>query len=118
MAENQPKYDMRGSTFGNFVDTAQPGSQQSNIQHINMSQNLGEAAAQIQDLLEQLQKGGVTVDIAQEQVSRDIATQAQSDPTMKDKLVKWGQSLGEATVSDVVKGVVKLAFRSAGLPLP
>jgi hypothetical protein len=37
---------------------------------------------------------------------------------MKDKLVKWGQSLGSATVSDVVKAAVKLAIRSAGIPLP
>ena len=86
--------------------------------YVNMSQDLGQAAVQIQDLLEQLQKQGVTVDVAKEQVARDMATQAQGNPTMRDKLVKWSQSLGEATVSDVVKGAVKLAIRSAGLPLP
>ncbi|MBW4626272.1 MAG: hypothetical protein KME49_12395 [Brasilonema octagenarum HA4186-MV1] len=86
--------------------------------YINMSQDLTQAASQIQDLIEQLQKRGVTVDTAQEQVANDLATQAQNNPTMKDKLVKWGQSLGDATVSDVVKGVVKLAIRSAGIPLP
>jgi uncharacterized protein YgbK (DUF1537 family) len=79
---------------------------------------LSQAATQIQDLLEKLQKQGVTVDVAQEQVAQDLATQAQNNATMKDKLVKWGQSLGDATVSDVVKGVVKLAIRSAGIPLP
>jgi len=119
MAENQgSKYDMRGSTFGSFVDTAQSGSQQLSIQSISMSQDLGEAVVQIQELLERLQKGGMTVDAAQQQVARDIAVQVQTDPTMKDKLLKWGQSLGDATVSDVVKGAVKLAIRSAGLPLP
>lgn len=86
--------------------------------YINMSQDLTQAASQIQDLIEQLQKRGVKVDTAQEQVANDLATQAQNNPTMKDKLVKWGQSLGDATVSDVVKGVVKLAIRSAGIPLP
>jgi hypothetical protein len=86
--------------------------------YINMSQDLTEAAAQIQDLVEQLQKRGTTVDVAQERVAQDIATQAQNNPTMKDKLLKWGQSLGDATVSDVVKGAVKLAIRSAGIPLP
>jgi len=86
--------------------------------HINMSQDLSQAAAQIQDLVEQLQKLGNTVDVAQSQVAQDIATQAQNNPTVKDKLLKWGQSLGDATVSDVVKGAVKLAIRSAGIPLP
>ncbi|MCC5639412.1 HEAT repeat domain-containing protein [Nostoc sp. CHAB 5844] len=86
--------------------------------YINMSQDLAQAAAQIQDLIEQLQKQGMTVDVAQEQVAKDIVTQAQNNPTIKAKLVKWGQSLGNATVSDVVKGIVKLAIRSAGIPLP
>ncbi|MBO3458478.1 pentapeptide repeat-containing protein [Aetokthonos hydrillicola Thurmond2011] len=86
--------------------------------YINMSQDLAHAAAQIQDLIENLQRRGVNVDVAQEEVARDIATQAQNDPTIKDKLVRWGQSLGDATVSDVVKGAVKLAIRSAGIPLP
>jgi HEAT repeats len=86
--------------------------------YINLSQDLTQAASQIQDLLEQLQKQGIAVDVAQEQVANGMANQAQNNPKMKDKLVKWGQSLGDATVSDVVKGVVKLAIRSAGIPLP
>jgi uncharacterized protein YjbI with pentapeptide repeats len=86
--------------------------------YINMSQDLTKAASQIQDLIEQLQKRGVTVDVAQTQVAENIATQAKNDSTMKVKLAKWGQSLGDATVSDVVKSVVKLAIRSAGIPLP
>lgn len=86
--------------------------------YINLSQDLTQAASQIQDLLQQLQKQGVTVEVAQEQVANGMADQAQNNSTMKDKLVKWGQSLGDATVSDVVKGVVKLAIRSAGIPLP
>jgi uncharacterized protein YjbI with pentapeptide repeats len=85
---------------------------------INMEQDLAQAASQIQDLIEQLEKKGVSVDVAQEQVAKNMATQAQSNPKMKDKLLKWGQSLGDATVNDVVKGVVKLAIRSAGIPLP
>ena len=39
------------------------------------------------------------------------------------RLLKMGlglsvESLGNATISDVVKGVVKLAIRSAGIPIP
>ena len=86
--------------------------------YIDISQDLAQASVQIQDLIEQLQKRGVTVDEAKEQVAKDIVAQAQVDPKMRDKLLKWSQSLGEATVSDVVKSAIKLAIRSAGIPLP
>jgi hypothetical protein len=86
--------------------------------YIDISQDLAQASAQIQDLIEQLQKRGLTVDNAKEQVAKDIVAQAQVDPKMRDKLLKWSQSLGEATVSDVVKSAIKLAIRSAGIPLP
>jgi hypothetical protein len=86
--------------------------------NLTPNQNLAEAAAQIQALLQQLQQQGLTVDESQAQVAEDVADQAKSDPNVKEKLLKWGQSLGSATVTDVVKGVVKLALRSAGLPLP
>lgn len=86
--------------------------------YINMNQDLAQAASDIEDLIEQLKKQGVTVDVAQEQVAHNIATQAQNNSTMKNGLVKWGQSLGDATVTEVVKGIVKLALRSAGIPIP
>ncbi len=86
--------------------------------YITMSQDLTHAAAQIQNLIEQLERKGVTVDVAQEQVAEDMVAQAKANSKVKDKLLKWGQSLGDATVSDVVKGAVKLAIRSAGIPLP
>lgn len=85
---------------------------------INMSQDLAQAASQIQDLIEQLQKQGVTVNVAQEQVANEMATEAKKDPEMMNKLINWVQSLANTTVSDVVKGSVKLAIRSAGIPLP
>ena len=83
-----------------------------------MSQDLSDAAREIQDLIDQLQRQGATIDVAQDKVAQDIANQAKGDSTMKEKLLRWGQSLGDATVSDVVKGTVKLAIRSAGIPLP
>ncbi|KAM3090001.1 hypothetical protein ACKFKG_31220 [Phormidesmis sp. 146-35] len=101
---------------GNYIESNTGTYVQGN--YINMGSDLSRAAAQIQDLIEQLQKKGVTVDVAQEQVARDMATQAQTNSTIKANLLKWGQSLGDATVSDVVKGAVKLAIRSAGIPLP
>jgi hypothetical protein len=101
---------------GNYIESNTGTYVQGN--YIDMSNDLNSAAIQIQDLIEQLQKRGVTVDIAQEHIAKDIATQAQTNSTVKTKLLKWGQSLGDATVSDVVKGAVKLAIRSAGIPLP
>jgi ribosomal protein L18 len=101
---------------GNYIESNSGVYIQGN--YIDMNQDLTQAATQIQDLIEQLKNRGMTDNVAQEQVAKDIANQAQKNSTVKDKLVKWGQSLGDATVSDVVKGAVKLAIRSAGIPLP
>jgi hypothetical protein len=100
---------------GNYVESAGTYVQGN---YSNMSQDLNQAAAQILALLDQLQNHGVTVDVAKQNVAEDIANQAQKDPTVKEKLLKWGQSLGDATVNDVIKDVVKLAIRSIGIPLP
>lgn len=101
---------------GNYVESNSGVYVESN--YIDMDQDLNQAATQIQRLIKQLQNEGMTIDVAQEQVAKDMATQAQKNSGVKDKLVKWGQTLGSATVSDVVKGAVKLAIRSAGIPLP
>jgi len=104
-----------GGSYYESIDTG--GGNYIQGDYLHMSQDLTQAAAQIQDLLEQLQKQGKTVNIAQNRVAEDLANQAQNNPTVRDKLVKWGQSLGDATVTDVVKGVVKLALRAAGIPI-
>lgn len=101
---------------GNYIESNTGTYIQGN--YISMSQDLTQAAEQIQALLKKLQDQGVSVDDAQVYVSEEMASQAKQNPNMKDKLLKWGQSLGDATVSDVVKGVVKLAIRAAGVPLP
>ena len=85
--------------------------------YIDLSQNLSQAAAQIQDLLGQLRENGEQENEAQNIVAQNIAMEAKSNPTMKSKLLSWSQSLASSTVSDVVKGVVKLACQSAGIPL-
>ena len=90
-------------------------------QHINisnMSIDLAQASVQIQDLVEQFHRQGLRIEDAQRRVADDIAVQVQKSPTMADKLKKWGQALGDATVSDIAKEVVKLAIRTAGIPLP
>lgn len=86
--------------------------------YINMSQNLPQAANQIQELLEKLQQNNMPAADAKESVAKGIATQAKSSSSMREKLIHWGQALGDATVTDVVKEVVKLALRTSGLPLP
>ncbi|MCY6494102.1 pentapeptide repeat-containing protein [Leptolyngbya sp. GGD] len=123
MAEKEsPKYDFRGSSIGNFVDTAQAGSQISNVQYVNMSQDLTQAAQQIQDLLQQLQNQGVTVEDAQQQVSTEMAKQAETDPTLMGKMVLWSKAMAnkasETTVSEAAKMVLTLALKAAGIPLP
>ena len=85
---------------------------------INMSQDLSQAAAQIQELLTQLQTKGYSPEDAQQQAASDLATEAQNNPTFKGKLVKWGQSLGDAAAKTTVTEVVKLALRLSGVPLP
>ncbi len=120
MAENQsPKYDLRGSNIGSLIDTAQAGSQQSNVQYINMSQDLTQAAQQIQDLLQQLQNQGVTVEDSQQQVADGIAKQAEANPALKEKLMRWGKAMAnkasETTVSEAAKIVFTLALKAAGV---
>ncbi|GAB4364968.1 MAG: hypothetical protein Kow00121_01100 [Elainellaceae cyanobacterium] len=85
--------------------------------YVDLSSNLTLAAASLEDLVEQLKRRGFKVDVAQEKVAREIATEAQKDPTVKDKLIAWAQSIGNDTVSDVVAEIVKLALRYAGIPL-
>jgi len=86
--------------------------------YYNLNPDLSQAAIQIQDLLSKLEQTGYSTAQAEAKVAQNMATEAQQNPEFRDKIVRWGQSLGNATVTDVVKGVVKLALRSAGLPLP
>jgi len=87
--------------------------------YINMSQDLTQAAQQIQDLLQQLQNQGVTVEDSQQQVADGIAKQAEVNPTMMGKLVLWGKAMAnkasETTVSEAAKIVFTLALKAAGV---
>jgi UDP-N-acetylmuramate-alanine ligase len=94
-----------------------------NIQgnHINIGQDLSQAAAQIQQFLNQLQTEGATSEEAQKEVARDLATQTKNDPNTRSKLAKLSQYVGDAAanglISEAVVEVVKTALRLAGLPL-
>ena len=93
-----------------------------NIYAPEQKQTLAEAAAEIQQLLTQLQSQGCSQEEAQQQAANDLATKAKDNPTTLGKLVKWGQSLGDTaaqtTVSEAAKEVVKLALRLSGVSLP
>lgn len=115
---NKSKYDQSGANIGNNVDQAQDGSQITGIgiQHNyppEQKRTLAEAAEEIQQILEQLQKTYQPED-AQQQVARDLVNKAQSNSTFRSNLIKWGKSLGDTaantTVSEAVKGVFKLAL--------
>ncbi len=61
-----------------------------------------QAATKIQQLLDQLQEtNGVTLEVAQQQTAKDLATKAQNDPSLKNRLIQLGKfepsqkSLGE-----------------------
>ncbi|MEG4091284.1 hypothetical protein [Microcoleus sp. Pol12B5] len=94
-----------------------------NIQgnHINISQDLSQAATQIEELLTKLQTQGYTPEKAQEEVTNKLANQANNDPITRSKLAKIAHYLGEAAANgligeatiEIFKNVAKLA----GIPL-
>lgn len=89
-----PKYDMRGSHFGNFADTVQEGGKQQTIQHIYASdqrQNLAEAAVEIQQLLDRLATTNFASD---EERSEAIYKEIQKNPALKTRLINALKSGG------------------------
>jgi len=121
IAESQTMGDRNIHTDGgNYNESISGNYIQGN--YINLSQDLVQAAAQIQDLITQLQTQGATTETIQQQVATDLANAAKANPTMMDKLAGWGETLtqevSKKTIGDVVSGTVKLALRAAGLPLP
>ena len=90
--------------------------------YFNTGQDLTQAAQQIQDLLQQLQNQGATVEDAQQRVATDLAKQAATNPSMMGKLVLWSKAMAnkasETTVSEAAKMVLTLALKATGVPLP
>ncbi|MEH2042808.1 hypothetical protein [Nostoc sp.] len=90
--------------------------------YINISQDLPQAATQIQELLRQLANQGYNHQDAQQKVAKDWANEVKNNPKAKGKLVKLGQSIRDAAASAVIGeatlDVIKLVFASLGIPLP
>lgn len=88
--------------------------------YINTSQDLTQAAAQIQELLQQLQQKQPTIteEEATNKVAEDLANQARSNGTMREKLRNWGASLASETANElIVSSVIRIACSIAGIPL-
>lgn len=123
MAEqDKSKYNLSNSKFGGGFATEGGFQVGGNLIDLSSASNLTNAAQQIQELLQQLEEQGVSIEDAKQQAASDLAKQAEANPTVMGKLVKWGQSLadtaGKTTVSEAVKGVIKLALHISGIPLP
>ncbi|MCG6138000.1 MAG: hypothetical protein MET45_25755 [Nostoc sp. LLA-1] len=119
--ENKNTYNI-GSIGGNFNQSIQDGYTQIHGNQINISQDLSQAAAQIQQLLNQLQSQGYSSTDAQQKVASDWVNEAKTDPKAKRKMVKLGQYVRDAATSSVIGEatveVIKLALRLSGIPLP
>lgn len=123
MAEqDKSTYNLSSAKFGGGF-AAEGGFQVGgNLIDLSSAGNLSDAAQQIQELLQQLDGQGVSIEDAKQQAASELAKQAEANPTIMGKLGKWGQSLadtaGKTTVSEAVKSVVKLALQMSGIPLP
>lgn len=101
MAENQQKskYDMRGSNFGNFIDTAQNGSSQQTIQNnytYSDRQSVESSIKTMQHLLEQVDLNNPDASIEQKKEFITIATPKR----IRDRLVGALSKGGKAAISE------------------
>jgi len=120
--QERATYNLSNAKFGGGF-AAEGGFQVGgNLIDLSSANNLTEAAQQIQELLQQLQSQGTSVEDATQQAASDLAKQAKTNPTVMGKLVQWGRSLadtaGKTTVSTVTANIVKLALQMIGVPLP
>jgi hypothetical protein len=120
MAEqNKSTYNLKNAKFGGGF--AADGGLQVGGQLIDLSaaNSLADAAKEIQELLQQLQKQGVSPEDATRQAASDLAEQAKANPGVMSKVVKWGMdTAGKTTVGEATKGVIKLTLQLLGVPLP
>jgi uncharacterized protein YjbI with pentapeptide repeats len=113
------------NNIGNAAGEAQ--AELKSIQHIHnytpeQKQTLAEAAAEIQQLLKQLETQGYSPEAAQQQIANDLAKRVQSNPEAKSRLAQWGQYLGDAAanglIGEAAVTVLKLVAQLAGIPIP
>ena len=120
--QDKSTYNFSNAKFGGGFATENGFQVGGNLTDLSSASNLTDAVQQIQVLLQQLYEQGFSSEDARQQAASDLAKQAEANPTVMEKLVKWGQSLadtaGKTTVSEAAKGVVKLALQLSGMSLP
>ncbi|NMG07707.1 hypothetical protein [Brasilonema sp. UFV-L1] len=120
--ENRNTYNIYLGSGGNFNQSIQGNYTQVHGNYINLSQDLSQAATQIQELLTQLQYQGYSSTDARQKVANDWANEAKHDPKAKGKLIQFGQYMRDAAANGVIGEaaveVIKLALRLSGIPVP
>ncbi len=120
MAEqDKATYNLTNAKFGGGFAAERALQVGGQLIDLSAANSLADAAKEIQELLQQLQKQGVSPEDATEQAASDLATQAKANPGVMSKVVKWGMdTAGKTTVGEATKGVIKLALQLLGIPLP
>ncbi len=103
-----PKYDFRGANIGNFAETVQ-GDQISTQQNYAASQNLAEAAAEIQKLLEQLAQNNPAIFAEQDQAVaiESLHQELKRNPTLKSRLLSALKSGGTEALKIALETILK-----------
>lgn len=103
-----PKYDLRGANIGNFAETVQ-GDQISTQQKYAAPQNLTEAAAEIQKLLEQLAQNNPAIFSEQDQVEaiESLHQELKCNPTLKSRLLSALKSGGTEALKIALETLLK-----------
>lgn len=85
---------------------------------IYINQDFSQFAAQIQDVLFQLQTHGYSREVAEQQVTNDLKTHARSNARVKEKLLRWRKSLESPNEkpfneTEAAERVVKIASENS-----
>lgn len=103
-----PKYDLRGANIGNFAETVQ-GDQISTQQNDAAPQNLTDAVAEIQKLLEQLAQSNSAIGAEQDQTMalETLHQEIKRNPTLKSRLLNALKAGGTEALKIALEAVLK-----------
>jgi hypothetical protein len=103
-----PKYDLRGANIGNFAETVQ-GDQNATQYNYAAPQNLTEAAAEIQKLLEQLAQSNPAIFVEQNQAValETLHQEIKRNPTLKSRLLNALKSGGTEALKIALEAIFK-----------
>jgi HEAT repeat protein len=103
-----PKYDLRGANIGNFAETVQ-GDQNATQYNYAAPQNLTEAAAEIQKLLEQLAQSNPAIFVEQNQAValETLHQEIKRNPTLKSRLLNALKAGGTEALKIALEAIFK-----------